>query len=94
MINNLINNSSQAGIRIKEPHDTAVWAGFEILPFEIENLVHSGQQVTETRLTYNCAHLRLNNKKNKNKLSQSQVSDHFQRNTNFGEKFLGINFLV
>ena len=65
MINNLINNSSQAGIRIKEPHDTAVWAGFEILPFEIENLVHSGQQVTETRLTYNCAHLRLNNKKNK-----------------------------
>ena len=67
MINNLINNSSQAGIRIKEPHDTAVWAGFEILPFEIENLVHSGQQVTETRLTYNCAHLRLNNKKNENK---------------------------
>ena len=31
-----------------------------------------------TRLTYNCAHLRFNNKKNKNKLSQNQVSRHFR----------------
>ena len=37
-----------------------------------------------TRLTYNCAHLRLNNKKNKNKLSQNQVSCHLK---SFPEEF-------
>ena len=31
--------------------------------------------ICKTKLTYNCAHLRLNNKKNKNKLSQSGPLD-------------------
>ena len=36
----------------------------------------SGLQISdETRLTYNCAHLRLKSKKNKNKLSQNGPQD-------------------
>ena len=44
-------------------------------------------QVFRTRLMYNCAHLRLNNKKNTNKMSQNGPRDFL------GEIFLGENSL-
>ena len=44
----------------------------------------TSQNIILTRLTYNCAHLRLNNKKNMNELSQNDPRDFF------GEKFFGV----
>ena len=43
-----------------------------------------GAKFDLTRLKYNCAHLRLNNKKNKNKLSQNGPQKFF------GLKFFGV----
>ena len=55
--------------------------------------MHIGENKTrnqiknDTRLTYNCAHLILNNKKNTNKMSQNGLRDLL------GEMFLGENSL-
>ena len=63
------------------------------------NIIPPFQRQKKTRLTYNCAHLRLNNKKNKNELSQKGPRDWaliFEKSdlTNFLAipKFLGWKF--
>ena len=65
------------------------------------NIIPPFQRQNKTRLTYNCAHLRLNNKKNKNELSQKGPRDWaliFEKSdlTNFLAipEFLGWKFSV
>ena len=43
-----------------------------------KQLTNKSNKTVITRLTHNCAHLRLDNRKNKTKLSQNQVSRHFR----------------